>query len=41
MEEKKNNWVQCEKCEKWRRVPWFVDDEEVGSVFETPKDSST
>ena len=29
MEDKKNNWVQCEQCEKWRRVPWFVDDEEL------------
>jgi len=34
MEEKKNNWVQCEKCEKWRRVPWFVDDVELEQITE-------
>lgn len=34
-EKKKENWVQCESasCMKWRKLPWYVDTEEVSERF--------
>ena len=32
--ESNNAWVQCEKCNKWRRVPWNVDAEKLPDSWE-------
>ena len=28
-----SNWVQCDKCSKWRRLPWHVDVDTLGDQF--------
>eukprot|EP01042_Synura_sphagnicola_P026542 gene26542-34265_t len=34
--ESNRNWISCDLCLKWRRVPWFVDTEKYKSeVFLT------
>jgi hypothetical protein len=32
--ESNNAWVQCEKCNKWRRVPWNVDADKLPDLWE-------
>lgn len=32
--ESNNAWVQCDSCEKWRRVPWNVDAEKLPDRWE-------
>lgn len=34
------NWVQCDRCEKWRTLPWYVDSDTLVSTTFQCSDSS-